>query len=135
MATENIPYAETFLAGADLSSDQYKFVKQTTAAEPTVEKCDTDGEFAIGVLQNKPTSGQAAEVACYGRTKVVVASGETIAPGDFVGTNNAGFATKVDATATGADLGDYMIGKCYEGATGPAIASIIITNSGYVVTS
>ena len=56
----------TLPAGADLSSAQFKFVKISSGA---VVLCGA-GENALGVLTNKPASGEAASVQIGGIAKV-----------------------------------------------------------------
>jgi len=112
------------LAGADLSALQFYFVKKNTTANqvaaPTV-----DGEVVIGVLQNKPSAaGHTATVAFSGVTKVEC--GENLAAGDYVGTDNTGRAKKIDVSATGADVGDYIAGVVLEGASTGERASILL---------
>lgn len=98
---------------ADLSAKQFYCVKQSTTAN-RLSLCDTDGEIFVGVLQNKPNAaGGAATVMMSGITKLVAA--ETLAPGDFWGTDSAGKAKKVESTITGADVGDYIGGVIKEG--------------------
>ncbi len=63
------------LAGADLSALQYTFVKASTAADDTVLGAAAATDKIIGVLQNKPTSGQVAEVLLTGISKMIVGSG------------------------------------------------------------
>jgi len=82
------------LAAADLSAHQFKFVKVT--ATNAVNICTAGTDFAIGVLQNKPLSGVAAEVETQGTTKVV--AGAAVAAGMGVMPDASGRA--VTATAT-----------------------------------
>lgn len=94
MATgTNVGQDFTYAAGADLSTKQYLFVKQSTAADRTVLLADsTIGEAVVGVLQNDPTSGQAAEVRTAGRTPVVY--GGVVTRGDLLASDSAGKAVK-----------------------------------------
>ena len=99
-------------ASPDLSSKQFYMVYLASATQVTLPD-GSASEVPIGVLQNEPSSGYAATVECGGISKVV--AGETIAAGDLVGTDNAGKAKKVEASNTGADIGDWAIGICIEG--------------------
>jgi len=72
-----------FTASADLSAKQYHFVKMS--GNKTVTVCDDVADVPIGVLQNTPTSGQAAEVCLFGISKVVADA--TLAAGDVIGTS------------------------------------------------
>jgi hypothetical protein len=111
-------------AAADYSSSgQYKWVK--LQSDGTVKVCDTDGERAIGVLQNAPRSAEAASVRLLGESHILVAVSEALVAGDTVGTTNVGTATKVEATATGADLGDVVLGIASQTKTGSSPAGVL----------
>lgn len=111
-------------ADADLSTKQFYFVKMS-ATNRQVSLCDTDGEAVIGVLQNKPNaSGVAAEVMANGISKIE--AGETIVAGDFIGTDSAGKAKKIEETNTGADIGDHWYGQCIEGAASGELITVAI---------
>lgn len=75
-------------AGENLSTYQYHYVKVYT--DGTAKLCG-DAELALGVLQNAPTIGQAANVSTGGESKVVAVSG--VAAGDLVNSDSAGRAT------------------------------------------
>lgn len=112
------------LAAADLSSNQFYFVKKNTTNNQYA-LCDTDGEVIHGVLQNKPSAaGNAAEVRTSGITKIT--AGEALTAGNHVGTDSAGKAKIIETTNTGADVGDYVIGVVEEGAASGALATITI---------
>lgn len=105
----------TRLAGADLSATgQYRFVEQSTAGTVTV--CNSAGENALGVLQNNPTSGQAAVVAVGGVSKIT--AGATIAIGDQLATTAAGKA----APATN---GQVILGEAMTGGADGSIISML----------
>jgi len=70
----------TLEAAADLSSSQYRFV--TLDANGKAAVCGTNSK-PIGVLQNKPTSGEAATVMVAGITKLEVS--EAVDEGDILG--------------------------------------------------
>lgn len=90
-------------ASADLSAKQYYFVKMS--GNKTVTVCAGTTDKAIGVLQNAPTSGQAAEVCVLGVSKV---SGDAdLGYGDIIGTSADGQAA---AYAPGTDTTKYGCG-------------------------
>lgn len=93
MAQDNAHVDLTFPANADLSAKQYLFVKLVTGGK--VDVCAAVTDKPIGVLQNKPTLGQAANVRIFGITKVVFAG--TSAIGDALGTDAAGKAATYTA--------------------------------------
>ena len=95
----------TQVAAANLTTHQYKIVKIDTNAKIALA---VDGDPAIGVLQNKPNSDQAAEVAVSGVTKVI--AGAAVAKGDLVASDANG---KLKTAATG----DYIIGLALEAAS------------------
>lgn len=101
-------------ASADLSTKQFRFVKMSGAL--TVDVCGVDGEFAVGVLQNKPTSGKEATVETDGIAKVVCS--EAVTAGSLVGTSSDGRAKIIDPTSTGADTGDWALGVALDTTTG-----------------
>lgn len=99
MAFNNIHgRVETYIAGADLSSKQYTFVKMSGADVVSAG----DGEDAIGVLWNDPTSGKAASVVRGGDPHVY--AGAAITAGADIASDAAG---KVVPAATG----DYVLGQ------------------------
>lgn len=125
MATEQNLQSLTRAAGADLSEKQYRFVKQNSSAQALA--CSVAGESALGVLQNDPASGQAATVAFFGATKIVL--GGTVAAGESVATDNAGRAV----VAAG---GNVVLGECLQGGAINEIGTILYqpkTASGTVV--
>lgn len=109
-------------AGADLSAKQYHFVKLASAT--TVDVCSAITDKPIGVLQNTPTAGQAAEVCIFGITKVV-ADG-ILAAGNIIGTSNDGQA---DAIAPGTDTTVYTMGQAIEVAAAGNIVTMFLNPS------
>lgn len=74
-------------ASADLSSKQFYAV--ALSGSRTVNLASTGGKI-YGILQNKPTSGQAADVCIFGITKALAGSGGW----------TAGNSLKVDASGS-----------------------------------
>jgi len=114
MATFGQQIRESMIAGADLSSAQFTFVKMNTTDRTVVAAGNADAAF--GVLQNNPASGEAATVCTHGRTLIVVGTGGLTA-GDTVGSDANGAAV---ASATS----DIILGVCVEGASDGEIATI-----------
>jgi len=106
-----------------LATKQFFCVRQSTS-DNAVELCDTDGELILGVVQNKPAANAAANIMMAGVTKVEAA--ETLTAGDHWGVGAAGSAKKVEATVTGADVGDYVAGVVLEGAAAGELATVTI---------
>jgi hypothetical protein len=103
-------------AGADLSAKQYTFVKLSGAG---VVSAAAATDIVIGVLQNAPKSGQTAEVAIDGVTKLKASAAITV--GALVGTTSTGTAVAVVA---GTDTTKYVFGQAI---TAAGAANDIIT--------
>ena len=111
-----------FTASADLSVKQYHFVKMS--GNDTVTVCAAITDVPVGVLQNNPASGGAAEVALLGVTKVV-ADG-TLAAGNLIGTSADGQA---DAIAAGTDTTVYLMGVAVSAASAGETTTMILNPS------
>ncbi len=107
----------SFKASADLSAKQFLFMLVSGVDTCTVTSAATD--TVLGVLQNKPASGEAADVRCYGIAKVV--AGGTVTAGDRVGTDNAGKAVTKTADA------DKIAGLALSTAASGELVSILLT--------
>jgi hypothetical protein len=82
-------------AGADLSTTgQYLFVKVDSNGD--VVLCAGTTDTPAGVLQNKPKSGEAAEVCSVGVTKLI--GGADLAKGAIIATTAAGKAQAAVST-------------------------------------
>ena len=97
------PFKITLSAGADLSAKQYYFVKLDASGNAVV--CAGVTDKPVGVLQNSPTSGQAAEIVVVGLTKA--STNAALAIGDLVGTSADGQAA---AYVAGTDTTKYVVG-------------------------
>lgn len=121
MAYEISNYAVkvSLVAGGDLSSSQYKFVKLNSSGQAVVIAAATDRP--IGVLQNNPTSGKTAEVLVSGGTKIKV--GGSVTEGAIVSPDGDGDAVAIVA---GTDTTKYICGTALtEGASGEIITAVI----------
>lgn len=107
------------VAGADLSTHQFKFVKVDSTTDQFV-LCG-DGEDGDGVLQDAPASGEACNVCIGGVTKVKL--GGIVAAGGVVSSGASGVA---NASANG----DYMMGKCLVGGASGEIGTMIFAKNG-----
>lgn len=109
------------VAAADLSAKQFLFVKVTAGLSVNVVAASTDAP--VGVLQNKPTQGQTAEIISVGVTKVQ--AGAAIAAGAEVMANASGQAI------TAATTGNRINGIALEaaGGAGELIAVLLYNGS------
>ena len=117
---EKTVLTETFIAGEDLSSSQYKFVKMS--GNMKVIECDALTDIPIGVLQDKPKNGNPALVMVLGRSKVD--SGGALTAGWLIGTAADGQAVRKQA---GTNTTHYIVGHVVHGSGGagrPASALI-----------
>jgi hypothetical protein len=89
----------TLEANADLSAKQHTFMKYVATEKVDLATSATGTEL-LGVLQNKPQSGEFATVAYAGLSKLV--AGGAITAGAIVTTNASGRATAVASGQMGA---------------------------------
>lgn len=103
-----------FLAGADLSSGQYKVVKLASTAGEVVA-ADAADKGAISIIQNDPADGEPALLPGPGDTAKAIAGANDIAIGDWLVANSTGQATDVTtgfvvaiALEASSAVGDYI---------------------------
>lgn len=101
---------------------QYLFVKQNGTLDTYVH-CSADNDRPDGVSQNNPKSGGELAIRALGRSKITAGTGG-LALGDQVGTDTAGRGIKKTVNATGADLGDWVLGTCVKAAAVGELADI-----------
>lgn len=101
--TDNYKSLPGIVAGEDLSSAQYKAV-YLSAANTVSQVSNANGQRPIGILQNDPISGEAADVAYEGVCKWEY--GGTITFANTLACNNSGEAIADDEVTAqdGADL-------------------------------
>lgn len=115
MSLHNPLQVLTFEAAKDLSSDQWHFVKLDSDGKVTIP--DNITNFAIGVLQNAPVTGQAAEVCTLGATRAVF--GATIDEGALVSIGADG-EVAADASTS------YCMGICLQAADDTEVGIIYL---------
>ena len=121
MSMERALYDESFKAEQDLSAKQ--FLAMELSAEDQVDTADAAADPVIGILQNKPKAGEAAEVRLLGISKAVTdGNAGAIAVGDFLGTNNAGKLVKKSTDK------DWVIARALQASTADGtIISVLLT--------
>ena len=117
----NYSVKATLVAGADLSTKQYHFVKIDNGTGYAVVVSDAT-DRPVGVLQNNPTSGQEAEVLITGGTKIV--GGGTASAGQPLFASASGNAVTLAFGTTGSAA--YAVGTFITSATASAIATAVI---------
>lgn len=85
--TEKAVYDESFEASADLTDAQYRIVKLHTVVGQIALAGAGEG---IGVLQNKPNIGEAAQVRIFGLSRVKT-KGSNGEPGQRLASDATGF--------------------------------------------
>lgn len=94
------------VATASLAALQFGAVKVDASGQ--IIACSVAGEKVLGIVQNKPAAGEAAEVLTLGESKV--RAGAAFAAGALLMTNAAG------KLITGATAGSTLIGWAFEAA-------------------
>ena len=114
MAFELPGFKFSRVAGEDLSSDQYKFVKLDGSGQAI--KCTAITDRPVGVLQNDPESGEEAEIMVSGITKLE-ADG-VIAIAAELGTSAD---SQADSIASGTDTTVFKVGTALQAAAGAGV--------------
>lgn len=125
MAIEEGLVSTSFKAAKDLSSYQYYFVMQSGSDIDIVDNADyTDA--AIGILQNEPESGETAEVAYGGISKVE--AGDDLTLGDYIGSLSNGKGTPITGTPSDSDISNArkVMGLCTVAASNGEVGSVMI---------
>lgn len=108
MAYEQQQICITKAAATDLSTYQFCFMKMSGSGANTVTVCTAQGEDTIGVLQNKPKTGQAAQICVAGITKLKA---------NDVLNDMAAICTDTNGEADIATTADYVAGRSLHGST------------------
>jgi len=114
MSTQQNIQNITMPSSGDLSAKQYTFVKVNSSGQIV---STIDGEYALGVLQDKPTvAGEAAAVTIGGAVKVK--AGGEITAGNAV-------ASDLNGEAIVAASADIRLGIALEGAADGDVFTIV----------
>ena len=117
MAVEQPCFNIGFLkSAADLTAKQFYAVKVT--ADETVGLATAAGETVLGILQNKPNTGEVADVMCLGVTKILVGTGDLAAGGLW--------ETAADGTGIAATTGKVGMGTVLIGAVAGKLATVTV---------
>lgn len=126
-------------AAADLSAKQFYAVKIDSNGRAAVAAA---GEFAVGILQNKPASGQAATVAYGGTSKAVaggnITAGMTVAAnadGKLVNAAEAVVNTSDAGAASDAVIASNVIGVALTGASAGDVFPVLVLMAGATPTT
>ena len=106
----------TFVSEWDLSTKQYRAVVQGSGDQKVIVASQAGDGPVIGIVQNKPESGQAARVAMFGPTKMT--AGAAITRGAVLRATATGFVTTGNS--------GYTVGIALESAnSGSAFMGIV----------
>jgi hypothetical protein len=126
-------------AGADLTTKQFLAIKVNSSAQAVVAGA---GEFAIGILQNKPASGQAATVAYGGISKALaggnVTAGMTVAAdstGKLVNAAEAVVNTSDAGAASDAVVASNVIGVALASGVSGDVIPVLVLSAGATPTT
>jgi hypothetical protein len=117
----NAAVKTTFTAGEDLSAKQFHFVKIDNG-DGDVVAVSAATDRPIGVLQNAPTAGQAAEVTIVGGTKVECGGSASFGQPLFSSASATAVTLAFGTTASAA----FSVGTFIESAAAGAIAAAVI---------
>lgn len=70
--------------GGNGGSPQFQAVYFSTTEELTVLLCTAVGAKVVGILQNKPNDGEAADVGIFGMTKAIAGATSVVAGGEVM---------------------------------------------------
>ena len=124
-AYEALPHDITFVAAVDMTNAQYQFVKvvaNESSNTPQVALCIEPTDQAIGVVQNCPPLGGAAQVRVYGVSFVTL--GATLAAPALVGPGTSGAAIAVVAAT------DWAAGTLLTGGNQGELGSVLLQHIG-----
>lgn len=139
MSFQNTGNVHSLVAAADLSAAQFRAVKVNSSGQAALAAA---GEFAIGILQNKPTAGQTATVVTVGPISKAVAGGSITAgalvASDASGKLKAAVLGRTDTQqheAADALIGSSVIGVALESASADDVFAVLLTVSGAAPTT
>lgn len=123
MATREAAISITLTAGADLSALQFRAIKVSTAADNTALQAGA-GENAIGVLQDKPTSGNVGQIDILGVTKAEY--GASVTRGAKLMSNASG--QLITATST-----NHVVAEALESGASGEVHNVLLDRHGILV--
>lgn len=117
-------------AGSDFSTGNGynstgQFLITKLSADNTHVPCTNHADRPSGIAQTNPKSGDGLAVMSNGVSKVITGAGG-LTFGQEYGPDAQGKAVAKNPTATGADLGDYVMGVCLEGGAAGALATVTV---------
>lgn len=102
-----------------------QFLLCKLSGDSTYVPCSNLFDVPVGISQTNPKSGDAIQMRVLGVSKVMVGVGGLLA-GNLYGSDANGLAIAKGPTATGANLGQYVLGYVVEGAAAGALATVYV---------
>ena len=122
MSGEEIVYSTSIVAGANLSGKQFHCIKLNASGLMILSGA---GENSLGILQDKPASGQVGAVCCLGKSMAVygaeVTANQDLTP-DALGRlvpatgNDAVVAVAAESGSVGEIHSVYLVSRASAGA-------------------
>lgn len=112
MTVQGKAHCRSYVAAADLSSHQFKIIRINADGKANLAGDASSG--VIGVLQNMPQSGEAAQVGVAPSELKVIAGGA-------VGSANLWIASDANGLAVVANSGEFCLGRSLETAAGSGV--------------
>jgi hypothetical protein len=106
-------------AGADLSAKQYYCVKLNSSGKAVL--ASVAGESVVGILNNKPTSGVAAQIMAQGVSKAIVGTAGVTA--------NSPVAVDANGAIVNAAGSDVVVGVALETGTLAQLVPVLIARA------
>lgn len=125
MAIENIIQTFPFIAGADLSATDYRFVKVTSTAQEVDDA--GAGELAIGIRRNSPKEGEGVEVVSVGQIAKLTAGIGGWSAGNYLKSDSAGAG--VVASADKEIVNAIALTDCSADAVGSVLVTVFIISA------
>ncbi|MAH50652.1 hypothetical protein CMI37_32835 [Candidatus Pacearchaeota archaeon] len=110
----------TMIANEDLSTSQYKMVY--VDGDNGVKLRVAAGAGLLGIVQNKPQSGEHATIVWNGLSRC--SAGATITAGSWITVTASG-------TAVAATSSDYIVGKAITGVASGSLFQLLVESGGY----
>lgn len=116
-----------FSASGDLNDVQYRFVQAATTSPRVLQATGGSNPYPLGVLQNDPRSGEAANVCIGGVTWLYVdAAASAISYGALINCGSTGLGVPQGATSGSVAFAAQVVGDAV--STGSGVLTKVLLN-------
>lgn len=113
---------------SSISSDLDQFSFVTLNGDFEVVPSGGSSESPVGIVQNTPTGGEAADIVAEGMTKVHTGA-STMAAGDRIGANSSAHAVTIpDSSDSDKYIAGYMMESAGSDVIGTAVVDCLVTD-------